>query len=308
MSAPQRIFAVVVNWNGGELNHDCLASLVAEGIPPARIVFVDNASSDGSLESVRERFAALEVIENSANLGFGEASNQGAARALELGADAVFFVNNDLVLEPGCLALLVAYLAELPRVGLCGPRVLDRSDPTRIWCAGGLLTWRQNLSTLRGHLRKDGEVYRGDLSVDYVPGCALLARREVLEATGGFDARYFAYMEDVDLCLRAKRLGWEVHLVGEASALHAYSHSTGGGYNARRKYMMGVNSIWFLRGHGGALEWGRFLVFDVLSLPLLWLAGLANGRAGAVWAKGRGIVDGLRGRRVTRADAERRRR
>jgi len=304
VSAPRRIFAVVVNWNGGELNHDCLDALVAEGIPPARIVFVDNASRDGSLASVRERFAPLEVIENAANLGFGEASNQGATRALELGADAVLFVNNDLVLEPGCLALLVAYLAELPRVGICGPRVLDRSDPTRLWCAGGFLTWRQNLSTLRGHLKRDAEPYRADLAVDYVPGCALLARREVPERVGGVDARYFAYMEDVDLCLRAKRLGYEVHLVGEASALHAYSHSTGGGYNARRKYMMGVNSVWFLRAHGGPLEWGRFLLFDVLPLPLLWLTGLANGRAGAVWAKGRGIVDGLRGRRVSRADAE----
>ena len=303
MSVPQRIFAVVVNWNGGALNHDCLESLVAEGIPTSRIVFVDNASSDGSLDHVRAHFVGLSVIENEENLGFGEGSNQGAEAALRLGADAVFFVNNDLVLEPGCLALLVAYLAECPRVGLCGPRVLNRADPSRVWCAGGILSWRQNLSTLRGHGRLDAAVYQADLPVDYIPGCALLARREVLERTGGFDARYFAYMEDVDLGLRAKRLGYEVHLVGEACALHAYSASTGGGYNPRRKYMMGVNSIWFLKSHGTPLAWARFVFFDILTLPFLWLAGLTTGRAGAVWAKGRGIVDGLRGKRVGRDDA-----
>jgi GT2 family glycosyltransferase len=305
MSIPSRIFAVVVNWNGGEMNRDCLESLQAEGFSAERIVFVDNGSTDGSLEDVRPRFPGVVFVENDANLGFGEGCNLGAEEALRGGADAVFFVNNDLVLEAGCLALLVAAFAEIPRVGICGPRVLNRADPSRVWCAGGLLTWRQNLSTLRGHGRRDARIYTADMPVDYIPGCALLARREVLERTGGFDARYFAYMEDVDLCLRAKRLGFGVYLVGEAVALHAYSSSTGGGYNPRRKYMMGVNSIWFLKSHGGAWAWLRFLVFDVATLPWLLAAGLFDGRAPAVWAKGRGIVDGLRGKRITGADAER---
>ena len=304
MSAPQRLFAIVINWNGGELNLDCLASLAAEGLPPRRTVFVDNASSDGSLELVRARFPGLIVVENCTNTGFGEAANQGAERALSEGADGVIYINNDLVLEPGCLARLVFHLAEHPDVGICGPRVLNRTDPSRVWCAGGLLTWRQNLSTLRGHGAVDGPRFRADLAVDYVPGCALLATREVLQAIGGYDAAYFAYMEDVDFCLRAKRAGFGVHLVGEAAALHASSSSTGGGYNPRRKYMMGVNSIWFLRQHGTPWAWLRFIVFDVLSLPLLLLWGLARGRAPAVWAKARGIMDGLRGRRVDSSSAE----
>ena len=121
----------------------------------------------------------------------------------------------------------------------------------------------------------------------------------------GFDPAYFAYMEDVDLCLRAKDAGWAVALVGEASALHRSSSSTGGGYNPRRKYMMGVNSIWFLRQHGGWAAWLRGVLFDVLTLPLLFLVGIFNGRALAVLAKARGIVDGLRGKRVTAAAVSR---
>ncbi len=122
-----------------------------------------------------------------------------------------------------------------------------------------MLTWRENLSTLRGHLEPDGPKWRETRAVDYVPGCALLARREVLEQVGMFDAEFFAYMEDVDLCLRARRAGFEVWLAGDAAVLHASSSATGGGYNPRRKYMMGVNSIWFLRRHARAGEWLRFV-------------------------------------------------
>jgi GT2 family glycosyltransferase len=297
-----RVAAVVANWNGGEENLDCLRSLVAHGVEEPDVVFVDNGSTDGSLERVVAAFPRVQVIRNAANLGFGEASNQGARLALERSADAVFFVNNDLILPAGTLTRLVEELRREPRIGIVGPRVLYRDDPSRVWAAGGMLTWRENLSTLVGHGERDADAFRETKDVDYVAGCALLARRACLEQVGLFDATYFAYMEDVDLCLRAKAAGFGVRMVGAVHALHATSSATGGGYNPRRKWMMGVNSIWFLRRHARAAQWGRFVVFDVLPLPFLWLAGIFRGRGKAVAAKALGILDGLRGRRVT-ADA-----
>jgi len=294
-----RVSAVVANWNGGEENLDCLRSLSRSGIAATDIVFVDNGSTDGSLERVVAEFPHATVIRNATNLGFGEASNQGARLALERGVDAVFFVNNDVVLPEGTLARLVRELEKERSVGIVGPRVLYRDDPMKVWAAGGMLTWRENLSTLVGHGERDGPEFQTTRDVDYVAGCALLATRAALAKTGLFDALYFAYMEDVDLCLRAKAAGFGVRRVGEVAALHATSLATGGGYNPRRKWMMGVNSIWFLRRHARAPQWGRFLAFDVVPLPFLALAGLFRGRAKAVLAKGLGIVDGLRGKRVT---------
>jgi GT2 family glycosyltransferase len=293
------VMAVVANWNGGEENLECVSSLVAQGLSPADVVFVDNGSSDGSGDLVRRRFPGLASIENRANLGFGEASNQGARAALERGADAVFFVNNDVVLPDGTLARLVRALEESRELGIVGPRVLYKSDPERIWCAGGMLTWRQNLSTLLGHKELDAPRWRENRPVDYVAGCALLARRAVFDKVGFFDAQFFAYMEDVDFCLRAKEAGFGVASIGEARALHSTSSATGGGYNPRRKYMMGVNSIWFLKRHARAAQWLRFFAYDVLSLPFLWLSGLFQGKSRSVLAKAVGIVDGLRGKRVT---------
>lgn len=297
-----RIAAVIANWNGGEENLDCLRSLAANGVRGADVVFVDNGSTDGSLERVLAAHPDASVIRNGANLGFGEASNQGARFALERGADAVFFVNNDVVLPDGVVVRLARELERDARLGIVGPRVLYRDDPTRVWAAGGMLTWRENLSTLVGHGERDGPEHRAVRDVDYVAGCALLATRACLAKVGLFDATYFAYMEDVDLCLRAKSAGFGVRMVGDVSALHATSLATGGGYNPRRKWMMGVNSIWFLRRHARAAQWARFVAYDVLPLPILWCAGLFRGRAKAVAAKGLGIVDGLRGKRVT-ADA-----
>ena len=227
-----------------------------------------------------------------------------ARAALERGAQALFFVNNDVEVPSGALARLVRALEEDPELGIVGPRVLYKHDPSRVWCAGGMLTWRQNLSTLLGHRDLDGPRWRENRTVDYVAGCALLARRAVIEQVGGFDAQFFAYMEDVDLCLRAKAAGFGVRSIGDVCVYHATSSATGGGYNPRRKYMMGVNSIWFLRRHARAPQWMRFVFYDVLSLPFLWLGALFRGTSKSVIAKGLGIVDGLRGKRVTSASIE----
>ena len=298
MGKPVRILAVVVNWNGGDANLACVESLKGQGGGLEGIVFVDNGSQDGSAERVLERHPDLLSIRNADNRGYGEGNNQGIRLALERGAEAVLIVNNDVVMEEGALAALVEVLEEEPAVGIAGPRVLDGSRPGHLWAAGGRLTWRHNLTTLLGQGAPDGEAWRATRAVDYVPGCAMLVRREVFDRVGTFDADYFAYTEDVDLCLQAGRAGFGVRCVGRAAALHAHSSSTGGGYNPRRKYMMGVNSVWFLRRHAGPLQWLSFLLFDVVSLPLVWLAGLPRGRGRAVAAKALGILDGLRGRRV----------
>ncbi len=293
-----RTIAVVVNWNGGDENLRCIAALLAQGAALERILFVDNASSDGSLETVQRRFPSVEILRQSENLGYGGGNNRGIARALELGAQAVLVVNNDLTLDAGCLAVLQRALASDAQLGAVGPRVLVRGRRV-IWAAGGSLTWRQNLTTLRGFGAPDGPEFQSDVDVDYLPGCALLLRREALEQVGMFDDSYFAYTEDVDLGVRLSRAGFRSRVIGAVAAQHAPSSSTGGGYNPRRKYMMAVNSVWFLRRYAGAREWARFALYDVGSLPLVLVDGFCRGHFKAALAKAVGLVDGWRGRRIS---------
>jgi hypothetical protein len=295
----ERVAAIVVNWNGGDENLAAIRSLLDEGISEERLFFVDNASVDGSLERVKQTYPGVQVIENDRNLGYGDANNQAIDVALGRGAAACLLMNNDATLDRGCLAILCAALERDPHLGIVGPRVLYKEQAGIVWAAGGYLTFRQNLSTLIGHGQPDGERFRRTFPVDYVIGAVMLVRREVFETSGLLDGTFFAYHEDLDFCVRAAYDGFGVACVGEASAHHAAGHSTGGGYSVRRKYMIGVNTIWFLRRHGTPSRWLRFFVFDVLSLPAVWLVGLFRGRAEAVVAKARGLRDGWLGKRVT---------
>jgi GT2 family glycosyltransferase len=297
------VVAVVLNWNGGELNLDCVQSILDQGMAPADVIFVDNASSDGSYELVASHFDGLTLLRNKVNLGFGDGVNVGISHALantQPPVDAVLLVNNDVVLPKGTLEHLKEVMSADAKVGITGPRVLYRDDPGTVWCAGGKLTNRQNLSELLGHGQADGPRWKGLQKVDYVAGCAMLIRREVFDVVGLFDGAYFAYHEDVDFCLSAHKAGFGVVLAGDASALHAPHHSTGGAYGPGRKYMMGVNTVWFLRRHGSVRGWAGFLIFDVATLLPLLVLGIFDGRLPGVVAKGRGTWDGLLGRRVTR--------
>jgi len=177
--------------------------------------------------------------------------------------------------------------------------VLFAEPSQRVWCAGGVLTFRTNLSTMIGHGELDGPRFQRTLDVDYVPGCAMLVARPVFERIGLLDGDYFAYHEDLEFCWKAKRAGFPVRMIGQLLARHDAHSSTGGGYNPLRKYMMAVNTVRFLRRNATPGRWLTFLVFDVLSLPFAWAYRALRGEGGAVVAKARGTWDGLRGREVT---------
>lgn len=296
-ASPSGTWAVVLNWNGGEQNLACVRSLLAQPLAPERIVFVDNASSDGSPERVTAEFPRLVVLRNAANLGYGDGTNRGIRHALEQGAERVLLVNNDVTFPPETLAGLDAELARSG--GIVGPRVLFAHPPDRVWSAGGVLTFRTNLSTMIGHGELDGPAFRVTREVDYVPGCAMLVARAVFERNGLLQGDYFAYHEDLEFCWHAKQAGFPVRVIGALAAHHDAHSSTGGGYNPLRKYMMAVNTVRFLRRHGTPARWLSFWVYDVLSLPLVFLYRALRGEGRAVLAKAHGTWDGLRGRKVT---------
>ncbi len=296
MSLLNNTHAVVVNWNGGDSTRACIDALVANGLSLERIQLVDNGSTDGSLQALRAAYDGLCVQANSCNVGFARAANQGAHEALDAGADALLFVNNDLVFDEGCLVQLARVLEFNPTLGAVGPRVLFAGERTRLWCAGGAVHFGPNISALLGHGHLDGAPWQGTRAVDYLPGCALLMSRDCIQAVGLFDESYFAYLEDVDLGLRLKAAGRLSLCVGEVACEHAPSSATGGGYSPRRKYLNGRNSWRFLQSHGSWRSWGALALFDVLTLPWVFVVGIPRGRWKGALAKGLGLLHGAIGR------------
>lgn len=227
---------IVVNWNTRHMLPICLGSLSqAAGGLPFDAWLVDNASSDGSVATVREHFPWVRVVANEGNNGFAAANNQ----AMELASgDYFLLLNSDAAAGPASLARMVALAEAHPRAGIVGARLLnpDGSFQASYSPYPTLLREALILSTLGRRLY--GPWYPsagpddagGSRRVDYVEGACLLVRRAAWQAVGGFDEGFFMYSEEVDWCRRMDDAGWEVWYEPTAVVYH-----WGGGSSMSRK-------------------------------------------------------------------------
>jgi GT2 family glycosyltransferase len=234
---------VVLSWNGREDTLACLRSLQRIERPDVSVVCVDNGSSDGSVEAVREQFPEVELIENGRNLGYAGGNNVGIRRALEAGADWVVLLNNDATLAPDAIDAFERAAAEHPRAGLLSGKVLFKQPPDRIWFAGQRFNALLGYSGRpRGYGRTDGPEYDQVAPTERAAGALMAVSRTAIEATGLLDEDLFAYIEDVDWSLRVRAAGFEVLFVPGARAWHAVGGSTGGEYGSTQTLYYGVRN------------------------------------------------------------------
>jgi GT2 family glycosyltransferase len=218
------LIAVVLSWNGRDDTLDCLESL--RGIDT---ICVDNGSADGSADAVAERFPDVELIRTGVNLGFAAGNNVGIRRALERGADWVVLLNNDAIVRPGFAAALAAAAERHPDAGVLACKVYELEEPDVLWYAGGSFNPLLGYSgRVRGAHRRDDGSFDEEIEVDWATGAAMAVSREALERAGLLDEELFAYVEDVDWCLRIRDAGLRVVFVPPARAWHRVSASTGG--------------------------------------------------------------------------------
>lgn len=238
---------IIVSWNVAALLTDCLDSIARgpvalagpDGTPHeggsllVEVIVVDSASQDGTVETVRERYPWARLMPQADNVGFTRGNNLGLAAAR---GRYVMLLNPDTIVHDGALNRLVAYLDGNPAVGIAGPRVLNtdgtvqstrRRFPTRL-TALFESTWLQGYAPRRLLERYyvTDQPDDGTFDVDWVQGCALIARREVYEQIGGLDTGYVMFSEELDWCRRAKNAGWRVAYVGDAVITHHGGKST----------------------------------------------------------------------------------
>ncbi|MEJ2706162.1 MAG: glycosyltransferase family 2 protein [Anaerolineales bacterium] len=237
---------VVVNWNQCQLTLDCLASLREQTYRNFSVVLVDNGSQDGSVQAVQEQFPEVTVLENGRNLGIAGANNVGIKQALGMGADYVFLLNNDTIVDAHMLDHLVQVAESDSSIGMAGPTMLFFDQPDTIWCAGNSIDWT-NGETLR--LREGASLSTvKDASledVDFITSCAVLIKRAVFEQVGLMDERYFIYYDETDWFARAAASGWRSVYVPWAKMWHKVSASMGES-SPRTDYYMVRNRFLFL--------------------------------------------------------------
>ena len=195
---------VVPNWNGRDWLTACLDAIAGQTLPPSETIVVDNGSTDGSLELLRERGRAVRTIELGRNTGFAHAANRGVEAA---GAELVALVNTDVVLGPDWLERMSACLAAHPDAASAACKMVDLRDPSVVWDAGDFLR-RDGHAEQRGRGEPDDGRFDGPGEAFSACAGAALYRRAAVREEGGFDERFFAYLEDVDLGLRLRLRGW----------------------------------------------------------------------------------------------------
>ena len=272
---------IIVSWNTRNLLARCLSSLYRHFPSSEFEVFViDNASKDGSASMVLERFPQVQLIENDENVGYAKANNQAIHQS---SSRYVLLLNPDTEIKSGAFETLVRYMDEHPQTGAAGAKLLNPDGTLQVSCYPAPTLSRELWRLFHLDRIKPYGIYemRGwDLNkprqVDCLQGACLIIRREVLDQVGLLDEDYFIYSEEVDLCYRMKKAGWQLYWVPSAKVVHFGGQSTN--QVAEDMFLqLYRGKILFFRKHYGLLAAYIYkLVLLVSTLARLALTPLAR--------------------------------
>lgn len=258
------------------------------------IIIVDNASSDGTLEYLKKCFPEVQIVRNISNVGFTKATNQAIEKS---SGQYILWLNTDTILKVDALPKLLQFLEANPKVGIAGPKVLNPDGTFQPQCRRGLPTPMAALSYLLklDRLFPSNHAMRQYLlsylpidsanQVNAVSGCCLMARRQVWNDIGPLDEDYFGFGEDLDWCVRAKKVGWEVwyypgsaiiHLKGQGGVHAKPYHKVWGIHQAMRMFYfkhLRADYSWFATGLVYSAIWVSF----VISGTMVWLKQITHG-------------------------------
>ena len=257
----------IPNYNGRALLAEMLPSLARQTLQPVETVVVDDCSSDDSVQWLAAHWPGVRVVRLHERSGVTKAMNACLAAAR---TELVAVFNNDMELEPECLARLVAALREHPDAGSATPKMLDFTRRDVLDGAGDLLTWRGG-GRRRGHGQPDRGEYEEPQEVFAPCGGAAVYRRGALEAVGSFDERYFAYYEDLDWGFRAQLAGFRCRYVPDAVLYHHGSATLGRGMTEFNAYLLWRNPVWLIAKCYPAWALGAHL------------PSIVRGQAGTLW-------------------------
>jgi GT2 family glycosyltransferase len=255
------VAVIVPNWNGRRWLAQCLEALSEQTRPPAEILIVDNGSTDGSLDAIGDWPIPVRVIRLGRNTGFAFAANRGIDAAQ---AGAVALVNTDVVLTPDWIERLSAVLDADRSLAAVACKMLQMGDERRLYDAGDFLR-RDGVCEQRGRFELDGGSFDSPSEAFAPCAGAALYRRDAVLAVGGFDERFFSYLEDVDLGLRLGLAGWRC-AYEPAVAVHA-----------------GEGSSWQLKAPVQYWVERNTLLLVTNAFPLRWLPFVIYRQLGWAW-------------------------
>jgi len=224
---PPKIYVIILHWKNILCLTECLASLDKSTYGNFEVIIVNNGSDD--LSGINKHFKLkVQALKSPSNVGFARGNNLGIKEALKNRADYILLLNDDTVVSSDFLSVLVDAGESNPKAGMLGPKIYYFDEPRKIWFAGARFDTKTCMITTLGSDRIDeGESFE-PMTSDYITGCGLLIKQQVIERIGLLDERFFLYCEDVDWGLRTKNAGFKNLVIPSAHIWHKVSVSSGG--------------------------------------------------------------------------------
>ena len=230
----------ILNWNGGDDLFACINSIQKSKSDEYKITVIDNNSSDNSVDSLP---STIKVVKLNKNFGFGVGYNEGISKSLNED-DYLVLLNYDTIVAPDFVESIIQAVSEKGKQYIYGAKILFHDKPNLIWYGGGALNLSAGVISHRLLRARDtSKVERK--STDFITGCCLIVHKDTFSQLGGFDPRFFMYNEDVDLCLRAKKMGIDCIYDSRIKVFHKVSLSLGGNYSIE-KILKKSKSTWML--------------------------------------------------------------
>ncbi len=272
------ISVVIVNWNGRRWLKDCLDSLHSQNYDNYEIIFVDNNSSDNSVEFVSKKYPKIRIIQNKENVGFAKGNNQGIEKAK---GDYVLLLNNDTWVEKDFLEKLIKSFEVIPNLGCVQPRIVLMKDQENLDVCGAFWTSSSFLYYYGLAKNKNLDKYNKIMPVFSIKGAAMMIPKKVINKIGLFDDDFWCYYEETDFCHRLWLSGYECWYYPKTTCYHAV-----GGISTSFHYS-------YIQFHGYKNKLSSFLknfefptLFKVLPIYFFWqftlsLIWLAQGKLGS---------------------------
>jgi GT2 family glycosyltransferase len=254
----KKIGIIIVNYKGEKDTSELLDSL--EKIQTVRYslgVYILDNSSNSEIDW-QGRKIAIQYRKNSKNVGFAAANNQGIKWALKENCDYVCLLNNDTTVSPDFLQNLFNFFEQNENIGIASPKIYfsaghefhkdkyENQDLGKIiWYAGGIIDWKNVYCSHRGVDEIDHGQFDEIENTDFATGCCMFIRKEVFEVIGDLDEKYFAYFEDVDLCVRAKKAAYLIKYIPDSIIWHKNASSSGGSGSSLHFFLQERNRIYF---------------------------------------------------------------
>ena len=266
------VAVILVNWKKYTLTSKCIDSINKSIYKNFKIILIDNQYTEKYLIELKNKHKDIIVFKDKSNLGFTGANNIGISYALENDFDYIMLLNNDTEVEANFILPLIERLEENFFLAAVQPLILNYYIKNTIWNAGGKLNkFFGTTQTRLNNKELNPKLVFNDFT-DWISGCCILIKSEIVKKTGLLDEKFFAYYEDVDWSLRVKGLGYELGFVKESIVYHHGSSSSKdnnkkeGNLSAKVHYFNIRNHILFLKKHKNLFNLFGIVFFQVLKI------------------------------------------